>query len=134
MESGMDALIGYTGDAAVSPDNPLLLLAKQASSLAWPAALPLSASINLPAAPEDYSILILALPRSASDTSLDRFLKNTAVRRAGKNDVVDLVFFCDDNNDRYTAAETCCALYRQRPGLTARIWEQRPGAGDKEKT
>jgi hypothetical protein len=134
MESGMDVLIGYTGivisdDRVIKDDNgvPLLLPAKQASSLAWPAALPLSASLELPAAPEDYSILILALPRSASDTSLDRFLKNTAARQAGKNIGVDLVFFCDnapsrdDGNDRYTAAETCCTLYRQRPGVTARI-------------
>jgi len=127
MESGMDVLIGYTG-IVISEDGgvPLLLPAKQASSLAWPAALPLSASPDLPTsfmtpAPEDYSILILALPRSASDTSLDRFLKNTAARRAGKNSVVDLIFFCDNDNERLAAAETCCALYRQRPGVTARI-------------
>jgi uncharacterized protein (DUF58 family) len=121
LESGMDVLITYTSDAADRSDIPLLLPAKQASSLAWPAALPLSAALELPAAPEDYSILILALPRSASDTSLDRFLKNTAARRAGKNNVVDLIFFCDNNKERYTAAETCCTLYRQRPGITARI-------------
>jgi uncharacterized protein (DUF58 family) len=130
MESGMDVLIGYTGDGVINDvaagaDTrgnavPLLLPAKQSSALAWPAALPLSASLTLPAAPEDYSILILALPRSASDTSMDRFLKNTAARR-GKNNVVDLIFFCDNGNERFAAAETCCALYRQRPGVTARI-------------
>jgi hypothetical protein len=122
MESGMDVLIGYTG-GGVRDDGgvPLLLPAKQASSLAWPAALSLSAYMDLPAAPEDYSILILALPRSDSDTALDRFLKNTDARRAGKNSAVDLIFFCGDNTERYTAAETCCTLYRQRPGITARI-------------
>jgi len=122
-ESGMDALIGYTGGTAA----PTPLPAKQAASLAWPAALPLSASIELPAAPDDYSILILALPRAAVNTALERFLKNTAIRRAGKNNAIDLVFFCDNapsrdgGNERFTAAETCCALYRQRPGVTARI-------------
>jgi len=144
MESGMDALIGYTGNCVINDgvmndgvindsvkDDagvPLLLSAKfatsggaAASSLAWPAALPLSASIELPAAPEDYSILILVLPRSASDTALDRFLNNTAVHRAGKNSVVEIIFFCDNSNDRLTAAETCCTLYRRRPGVTARI-------------
>jgi uncharacterized protein (DUF58 family) len=118
MESGMDVLIGYTG-GGIRADAPLLLPAKQAASLAWPAALPLSASLELPAAPEDYSILILALPRSASDTALERFLKNTAGTR--KNNAVDLIFFCDNNNERFAAAETCVALYKQRPGLTARI-------------
>ena len=127
MESGMDVLIGYTGSIIKDDAGEVLLLpAKQSSSLAWPAALPLSGSLELPCAPEDYSILILALPRSASDTALDRFLKNTAARRAGKNSVVELIFFCDNapsgdgGNDRFTAAETCCALYRQRPGITAR--------------
>jgi len=112
MDSGMDVLIAYTGDIVVKDaEIPLLLPAKQVSSLAWPAALPLSPSLVLPVVPEDYSILILALPRSASDTALDRFLKNTAG---------DIIFFCD-SDDRLAAAETCCALYRQRPGLTARI-------------
>jgi hypothetical protein len=147
MESGMDVLIGYTGisvindgvkdgaikDGVVKDRSdtrgdavPLLLPAKQASSLAWPAALPISAFPEIPAAPDDYSILILALPRSASDTALDRFLKNTAARRAGKNNTIDLIFFCDNapsgdgSDERYTAAETCCTLYRQRPGVTAR--------------
>jgi len=132
LESGMDVLITYTSDAAVRSDIPLLLSAKQASSLAWPAALPLSASMELPATPEDYSILILALPRSASDTALDRFLKNTAASRAGKNSVVELIFFCDDDNERFVAAETCCALYRQRPGITARIVREQ-GVGSRER-
>jgi len=136
----MDVLIGYTGilikdngvkAAAAGSDTrgdavPPLLPAKQTSSFAWPAALPLSAFPDLPTsfmtpAPDDYSIFILALPRSDSDTAMDRFLKNTAVRRAGKNNTVDLIFFCDNKNERYTAAETCCTLYRQRPGVTARI-------------
>jgi len=143
MESGMDVLITYTGDGVINDvaagaDTrgdavPPLLPAKQASSLAWPAALPLSAFLGLPTsfmthAPEDYSILILALPRSASDTALDRFLKNSAARRAGKSNTVDLIFFCD-SDERFTAAETCCTLYRQRPGVTARIFR---GVGSRE--
>jgi hypothetical protein len=139
LDSGMDVLIGYTGGiSGADSDTPLLLSAKQAASFAWPAALPLSASMELPTsfmttAPEDYSVLILALPRSASNTALERFLKNTAARRAGKNNAVDIIFFCDSSlsadsslsvdsgDERFAAAETCCALYRQRPGVTARI-------------
>jgi hypothetical protein len=127
MESGMDALVGYTGGAggvfsdAAAGGTGKPLPAKQAASFAWPAALPLSASLELPAAPDDYSILILALPRSASNTALERFLKKTADRRAGKNNTVDLIFFCDNNNERLSAAETCCTLYRQRAGVTARV-------------
>jgi uncharacterized protein (DUF58 family) len=123
-ESGMNALIGYTG-LVIEDDAPLRLPAKNAasggaaSSLAWPAALILPASLELPAAPEDYSILILALPRSASEMALERFLKNTAGNR--KNNAVDLIFFCDNNNERSAAAETCVALYKQRPGIAARI-------------
>jgi len=141
-ESGMDALIGYTAaaggasagsDASLGGETPFILPAKftaaggaaapggAAASFAWPAALPLSASLELPVAPDDYSILVMALPRSASDTALERFLRNTSVRRAGKNNAVDLIFFCDNNEERYTAAETCCTLYRQRPGVTSRI-------------
>jgi hypothetical protein len=121
-ESGMDALIGYTG--GTPPPTPLP--AKQAASLAWPAALPISVSIDLTPsfmtpAPDDYSILILALPRAAVNTALERFLKDTAIRRAGKNNTIDLIFFCDNKNERFTAAETCCALYRQRPGVTVRV-------------
>jgi len=120
MESGMDVLIGYTGAAVKDrSDTPFLLSAKQASSLAWPAALPLSVFPEFPTVPDDYSILIMALPRAASDTALDRFLKNTAARRAGKNNTVDLIFFCD-SDERFTAAETCCTLYRQRPGVSTR--------------
>jgi uncharacterized protein (DUF58 family) len=121
MESGMDVLIGYTGAAKTDTRGdtvPLLLSAKQSSALAWPAALPLSFSLELPAAPDDYSILILALPRSDSNTALERFLKNTA--GAGKNNTIDLIFFCDNNNERLTTAEICCTLYRQRPGVTVR--------------
>ena len=131
LESGMDVLIGYTGirDADGS-DSPRLLSAKQVSSLAWPSALPFSVYMEMPAVPEDYSILILALPRSASDTALDRFLKNTAVRHGGKNNAVDLIFFYD-SNERFTAAETCCALYRQRPGVTARIFRVADGGEEK---
>jgi len=136
VESGMDALIGYTGDSR-ERDTPFILPAKiaaggvAASSFAWPAALPLSAFLEIPAAPDGYSILVLALPRSASDTALERFLKNTSARRAGKNNAVDLIFFCDGNGGRLAAAETCCTLYRQRPGVTARIADW--GVGSREK-
>jgi hypothetical protein len=133
LESAMDVLIGYTGGVhdENSAETQRLLPAKQTSSLAWPAALPLSASLELPAAPDDYSILILALPRSASNTAMERFLINTCARRTGKNNAVDLIFFCGGGDERFTAAETCCTLYRQRPGVTARIIADR-GLGTRD--
>ena len=124
-ESGMDVITGFSGGtlSAVSPAAKDL-----AMTLAWPAAIPLSASPRLPAVPEDRGIIILALPRANAETSaLDHFLKDTASRCAGKTQTIDVLFICGrDTGDegfagRLAAAETCAALYNQRPGVRARV-------------
>ena len=123
-ESGMDVLIGYSGGAirgrAASPSLPV---AELAAVLAWPAASPLSASLNLPAAPDNCGVLILALPRSSSENSaIDRFLNNFANRS------VELLFLYGGasdtitNSERLAAAEVCAALYNQRHGVRARVF------------
>ena len=124
-ESGMDVIIGngdrHSGNEHAAGKN------SPNSALAWPAAMPLSGSVRLPAVPEDRGILILALPRASADTSaLDQFLKDIAIRSAGKSQSIDIVFICDVSDDgsvadRLAAAETCAALYNRRPGVRARV-------------
>jgi uncharacterized protein (DUF58 family) len=122
-ESGMEVLTGYSGGArqtgAICGGNA----AELAASLAWPAALPLSASAELPAAPDNCGILILALPRSrAESSSLDRFLNSTAHRRSRENNarMIELLFLYGNAAD--AAAEVCVTLYNQRPGVRARLF------------
>jgi hypothetical protein len=76
--------------------------------------------MELPAAPEDRGILILALPRTIMDTSasaLDRFLKDR-VSAPGQKPAVDLVFLYE-GDDVKDAAETCVRVYNQN-GCNAR--------------
>jgi len=124
-ESGMDVLTGYSGIAgqtvgAIRGGTA----AELAASLAWPAAIPLSAAGELPAAPNNCGILILTLPRSgAESSSLDRFLNSTAHHRTGDNaQTIELLFVCDNaRSEELAAAEVCVALYNQRPGVRARL-------------
>jgi len=122
-ESGMDVLAGYSGGVIHNGNTAALPAAALAASFAWPAAAPLSAGLNLPAAPDNCGVLILALPRSSAETSsIDRFLNNT------KNRPVELLFLCDSSgsmaaySERLAAAEVCAALYNQRPGVKARVY------------
>ena len=130
-ESGADALIGYTGGTGAGylhGNSP----AELAIALAWPAALPMPAGADLPAAPEDRGILVLALPRASAQTSaLDRFLRDFANRVSEKKQrqTADLVFlYAGDSesggdsayNERAAAAETCAVMCSQRPGVRAR--------------
>jgi hypothetical protein len=130
--SGMDARIAYAGSAgfpAAVPPAPLQgnSPAELASALAWPAAYPLGTRAELPAAPGDWGVLILALPRTSAESSaLDRFLKQFAGRGAGHAKTAELVFLYaageaqGPGGELAAAAETCAALYRQRAGLRAR--------------
>jgi hypothetical protein len=139
MESGMNALTGYP---AVSGQTETVIRggkAEVAMSLAWPAALPLSASAEMPSPPDDYGIIVLALPRSSAESSiLDRFLNTVNHTRKNKSQTVDLLFFCNASGDaaggalggntiihseRLAAAEVCAALYNQRPGIRARMFD-----------
>jgi hypothetical protein len=132
-ESGADALIGYTGGNGTGAgylhgNSP----AELATALAWPAALPMPAGSDLPAAPEDRGILILALPRaSAQPTALDRFLRDFANRVCEKkqSQAAELVFlYTSDSasggdsvfNERAAAAETCAVICNRRPNVRAR--------------
>jgi hypothetical protein len=121
-EAGMEVSVGYSG-GQIRAGN----ITELASALAWPAASPLSASSELPAAPNDCGILVMALPRSSAGSSgLDRFLNSTAPRRTGENNarIIELLFFYDSaiaSNEFLSAAETCAVLYNQRHGLRARI-------------
>jgi hypothetical protein len=130
-ESGMDVLVGYSG-GVIHGENVSTLPAL-ATVLAWPAASPLSASLNLPVVPDGCGILILALPRSSAEPSaMDRFLNNTARNNSSRNNSshcpVELLFLCESSGgtvaytERLAAAEVCAALYNQRPGVRARVF------------
>jgi hypothetical protein len=138
-ESGMDVLTGYSGsviqDAAhnIIHGGNVSTLPALAAALAWPAASPLSAAINLPAVPDGCGILILALPRSSAEPSaIDRFLNDTARNGSSRNGSshrpVELLFLCGGTGstvtytERLAAAEICAALYNQRPGVRARVF------------
>jgi hypothetical protein len=123
-EAGRDILIGYTGGKIRGG-----AAADLAEALAWPAALSLSAPENYPPPGEDRGFLILALPRSAGESSaLDRFLKNRDPKQQ-----VDLVFLYEGpaSSEAGTgaaglnaaslgaAAENNVRLYGQKPGVHA---------------
>jgi len=139
-ESGMDVLTGYSGGVIhdvvhnVIHGGNVSTLPALATVLAWPAALPLSASLNLPAVPDGCGVLILALPRSSAEPSaIDRFLNNCS-GNGSSHRPVELLFLCDNSagtggtsgtaayTERLAAAEVCAALYNQRPGIRARVF------------
>ncbi|MCL2763049.1 MAG: DUF58 domain-containing protein [Treponema sp.] len=110
-ESGMNVLAGFSGGLMQGGNTAAVL----ATALAWPAAMPLPAAAGLPAVPDEYGIIVFALPRSTAETSvIDRFLKH-------KSRTVELLFFCD-NDEQLNAAEVCTALYNQRSGVKAGIF------------
>ncbi|GHV95657.1 hypothetical protein AGMMS50293_19770 [Spirochaetia bacterium] len=147
-DSGLDVRIGCTGqnehtrdyaERAAASGTP----AELAAALAWPAALPLLAKqasvkrlrpvpAELPSAPPDRGVLILALPRAAAESSaLDRFLQACADSGAGQRNArtVELIFLYGsdaktDGTVAYTecaaAAEICASMYSRRPGVRAR--------------
>jgi len=107
-ESGMNVLVGSLDGAAngkaAGPLSP-----KFASALAWPAARPIwketpkgeggdeaDDSQEAQSLPIERGILVMALPRSSTETTLDGFLKNAAYRggTGSKARPVDLLFVC----------------------------------------
>ena len=74
-------------------------------------------------------IMIFALPRSCTETNLDRFLKKAATGQGtGKNRNVDLLFVChqtetgsEKEDERITTANLCVSMFNQRPGVKARL-------------
>jgi uncharacterized protein (DUF58 family) len=117
---GLEIAVGYTGGKAPRTGSPMEL----AALLAYPAVLPLNAPAlhesggglaELPDAPEDRAVLVLAPPCSeAANSALDRFLK-----KRGKERETDIVFLYE-GEDMDEAAEICARFYSRRPGVWAR--------------
>jgi len=106
---GMHVLAGYSG-STISALDP----GTGSRFLAFPAALPLDTPADLPVPTETYSVLVLALPRTRSESSppsaLDRFL----IRCHQKT--LDLVFI-QTNKIPADAVSACIASYAHKGGL-----------------
>ncbi|MDR2053068.1 MAG: DUF58 domain-containing protein [Treponema sp.] len=118
-ERGMEIAVGYTGGKTPQTGSP----AELAALLAYPAALPLNGPPlrksgvlpELPDAPEDRAVLVLAPPCSeAANSALDRFLK-----KRGKERQTDILFLYEGEN-LDEAAEICARFYSRGPGVRAR--------------
>jgi uncharacterized protein (DUF58 family) len=114
---GMEIAVGYTGGKTPQTGSP----AELAVLLAYPAVLPLNAPLSgggvpeLPDAPEDRAVLVLALPHSeAANSALDRFLK-----KRGKERETDILFLYE-GEALDEAAEICARFYARRPGVRSR--------------
>jgi uncharacterized protein (DUF58 family) len=113
---GMEVCIGYTG-GDIRSGSP----AELTEALAYPAAMAITGTEELPLSPaefagEDQGFLILALPRTLAgeSTALDRLLKKQGTKQG-----VDLVFLYDQDHLE-GAAETCVQIYGQKGGVHAR--------------
>ncbi|MCL2069453.1 MAG: DUF58 domain-containing protein [Treponema sp.] len=130
---GMEISLGYTGGKVIAgPMNA----AELSSALARPAAIYLSKADlnrekfpgetfpreNLPRAPENGSVLILALPRvSSANSALDRFIENF---KAGTHRTqAELIFLYDAESKLAAELEDttkfCVNLYRGKSGIIA---------------
>jgi uncharacterized protein (DUF58 family) len=117
---GLEIAVGYTGGKLPRTGSP----AELAALLAYPAALPLyppqfrkpgGSTPELPDAPEDRAVLVLALPCSeAANSALDRFLKKREKERE-----TDILFLYEGEN-LDEAAEVCARFYTRRAGVRAR--------------
>jgi hypothetical protein len=113
----MDVSIGYTG-GGITGGGP----GELAAVLAYPAALPFSVSLELPAADDARGVLVLALPRTGDSgaAALENFLKKRGAKQS-----VDLLFLYGEDSSRRGAsleenAETCARLYGGKGGVRAR--------------
>jgi len=146
-EAGMNVLVGSLESAIGGASNPLS--PELAASLAWPAARRMQKTESGPESrrpsriPSDCGILIFALPRSCTETAMDRFLKGaTGQGNGARTKSVDLLFVChrdlpgkDESaetgetgeamsaieGERFSSAELCVSMFNQRPGIRARI-------------
>ena len=151
-ESGMNVLVGCLDGGGVSGSA----VGEFGAALAWPAARPWvprgsAETGDAPPLPVERGILVMALPRTCTDTALDRFLGKAAHRKGSGVGPVDLLFVCRANrdapgpvpiafsaslktepqgvtpgatrgeNERLAAAELCVSLFNQRPGVKARL-------------
>ena len=122
---GMDIHIGCTGGkiagdktGGAKEESGPLNAAELAAALAWPAAVPAGTLNDLPNAPMDRGVIILALPRTSSSSSMDRFLK----KREGRLST-DIVFLYNAESKRAAeleaAARVCVNLYNGKSGIHA---------------
>ncbi|MDR1353707.1 MAG: DUF58 domain-containing protein [Treponema sp.] len=117
---GLEIAVGYTGGKAPQTGSP----AEMAALLAHPAALPLHSPwlrepdggmAELPDAPEDRAVLVLAPPCSeAVNSALERFLK-----KRGKEKETDILFLYEGET-LDEAADICTRFYARRAGVRAR--------------
>jgi uncharacterized protein (DUF58 family) len=117
---GLEIAVAYTGGNEPQSGSP----AELSAVLAYPAALPLNSPRfrdlegripELPDAPEDRAVLVLALPRSeAANSALDRFLK-----KRGKGQETDILFLYEGES-LDEAAETCVHFYARKAGVRTR--------------
>jgi hypothetical protein len=128
-EAGMEIAVGYTG-GSIRGGSP----GELAAALAYPSALPLTGSEELPLPEEGQGILILALPRAyfpagepgaAGDgksggaeagAALDRFLK----RRGNRYTDICFLYGEEGPAGAEAAAETCVNVYNRKGGVYAR--------------
>jgi hypothetical protein len=116
---GLDLSVGYADGSPIA-DSTSAPDAELAETLAYPAAHWGDKAGDLPAAPGNRGILVLALPRTLTDTALDRFLQSRRYPDdQSATQTVDLAFLYGDAALE-EAAETCARLYRQRAGVHAR--------------
>jgi uncharacterized protein (DUF58 family) len=121
---GMDIFIGYSGGEIHNGSlgsHAGIVLAELAAVLARPAALSLLSPEDLPEAPRDLDVLILALPRLSTEPGgLDRFLRNRESTQGA-----DLFFLYDAETPRAaeweTAAEACVRFYNRK--MRIRAWK-----------
>jgi uncharacterized protein (DUF58 family) len=103
---GMEIMLGFSGEKLINVKPGEL-----AAFLSYPAAALPGTEQDLPASPGDRSVLILALPRTATETTaLDRFLKN---RQDGKT---DLVFLHNKGEGLEECAEAIVRFYNAKGG------------------
>ena len=83
----------------------------------------------MPAAPEDMAVLVLAMPRTVSESALDRYL-----RKRNSKQGTDLVFIYDAESMRAAelehAARVCVSLYSGKQGVHAERAAVFPGEGE----
>jgi hypothetical protein len=122
---GMDVLIGYTGGGITGggEESTPLDSSQLAAALAWPAAISWPASSGeLPQAPGETGVLVLALPRkaagetSASQSALNKFLNN-------RQQETDIVFIYNAEGRKAAEIEQeaarCVSFYSGKSGVHA---------------
>jgi len=122
---GMDVLVGYTGGGVIGggEESAPMDSSQLAASLAWPAVVSWPASSgDLPQAPGETGVLVLALPRkvtgetSALQSALNKFLNK-------RQQETDIVFIYNADSGKAAEIEQeaarCANFYSGKPGVHA---------------